>query len=302
MSHPWAPQSGDPASDCAASVVVTPAETLVNGQPVPNKLQAAQVRQGQPATVQWIFRNGGCPFDYTDCLASGATFQLRIREELSFGTSSPVITLTPTAVDATTGLIAVDLTADAVKCPGIFNLEWGLLSSFGNLLHSDVGYLIVNRGQFAETTTEGGPPTVAEIRLHLRDSDPADNLWLGVVEFDLAEIAACIQRPVEYWNEALPPISQRYNTKTYPFRFHWLEGIIGGLYQLAAAHYLRTHLPYQAGGLSVDDKNKFNEYGTIGKEKWETYKDWVKHKKYSLNCTAAMQSSGSPYGGRNWVY
>jgi hypothetical protein len=183
-------------------------------------------------------------------------------------------------------------------------MEIGISDENGNIIFINQGYLCVNRSLWTPNGLTGfgsGPPTLAEIRLALRDSSPADNLWLGVEEFDLAEVVACIERPILYWNESPPPIPQKYNTATFPWRYYWLAGICGCLYKIAESHYMRVHLPYQAGGVSVDDKNKFREYGAKGDKFWDEYRQWTQWKKVQLNAEAAVQSVGSPYYGWSWT-
>jgi hypothetical protein len=186
--------------------------------------------------------------------------------------------------------------------PGISFMDFGAFDVAGNLVFTDQGYLIVNRSRWGATSSDMGPPSIAEIRLHIRDSDPTDALWRGVIEFDAAEMAACIERPIRYFNEALPPLSTvKYNTANFPFRHNWLNGIVACLYEMAEISYMRVHLPYQAGGLSVDDKNKFREYGAKAREKWEDFKQWTAAMKRSMNAQNAIQSSFSPYSGDFWL-
>jgi hypothetical protein len=194
------------------------------------------------------------------------------------------------------------LSADSVAYPGISRADAGIFDSGGALVFTNTFYLVVNRSQFTSSVLEQGPLSLAEIRLHLRDSGPEDNLWLGVEEFDMAEIAACIERPIRYWNEAPPPIGLYYSTASFPYRYNWLNATISGLYSLAAAHYRRVHLPVQAGGVQVDDKNKSAEYQAIADKLWSEYKDWVKLRKVQLNCEAAVQTMGSPYSGWGYGY
>jgi hypothetical protein len=118
--------------------------------------------------------------------------------------------------------------------PGISFMDFGAFDVAGNLVFTDQGYLIVNRSRWGATSSDMGPPSIAEIRLHIRDSDPTDALWRGVIEFDAAEMAACIERPIRYFNEALPPLSTvKYNTANFPFRHNWLNGIVACLYEMA---------------------------------------------------------------------
>lgn len=296
------PIAGAGSVSCLTQTTSTPEITIVSGSPSLARRRAIEVVQGQANNINFTIHNlKGDPIDLSLC--DDIHVELRIREVLSMNsTSNPGVTIAGNILDATTGLVEAQLTDEVVAMPGISLAEFGVLNEDDQLLFSNQFYLVVNRGQFASEVVNQGPPSVAEIRLHLRDSDPADNLWLGLTEFDLAEIAACIERPILYWNEAPPPIRRRYNTSNFPFRYHWLEGIVACLYQLAAAHYRRVHLPHSSAGLSIDDKNKSQEYEEIGRRRWDEYKSWVQWKKVQFNAVAAMQITGSPYNaGYGWT-
>jgi hypothetical protein len=56
-------------------------------------------------------------------------------------------------------------------------------------------------------------------------------------------------------------------------------------------------LPYEAGGLAVDDKKKAAEYDARGQEMWDNWRKFVQWKRIQLNCEAAVQSTNSPYLG-----
>jgi hypothetical protein len=270
-------------------------------------MRAVEVNQGQAATIVWTMTDQlGNPVDLTTC-GGGTSFTAVCREITSFDIGSPGTPIPVTAADLANGVIDLALPLVAVAYPGITMVEVGVLTAGGLLLFSNQFYLVVNRGQFGNLAGGGvsnsGPPTLAEIRLHMRDSDPNDNLWLMNYEFDISEIAACIERPILYWNETPPPIPQRYNTSNFPWRYHYLDGIVGCLYSIASIWYARVHLPYQqSGGLQVDDKNKAEIYDRIGKAKWDEYKRWSQMVKVRLNAGNAIQALGSPYSGNYWGY
>lgn len=71
---------------------------------------------------------------------------------------------------------------------------------------------------------------------------------------------------------------------------------MGELYILAAKHYRRNQLAYNAGGIAVDDKNKAQEYEAIGNQMLQEYMKWVKMTKVQINKEAWDGSFGSTYG------
>ena len=294
-------------AQCPDQLIVTPQITCVEGKPNLRKMQAVSITAGQLATVQYTMRDpNGDPVDLSECLAAGATVVLKLIEAMM--ARNCVITIDGSVVNLVTngadGVVQATLTQPAVSIPGIYRCSFGIVDINGNPVFTNEFFLIVNRSPFITSPyslNSLGPPTLPEIRLHIRDSDPNDNLWLGVQEFDMAEIAACTERPIHYFNEAPPPINQKFTTANFPSRYFYLEAIVGCLYQMAADHYMRVHLPYQQQqGLTVDDKNKAQEYSAEGKQRWEEWKNWVRHKKVQLNAAAAFQSNGSPYWGNVW--
>ena len=61
------------------------------------------------------------------------------------------------------------------------------------------------------------------------------------------------------------------------------QGYRGLLDGMASHSYMRNHLSYQAAGLAVDDKNKFQWYRTEGKSQIAEYEAWVQNMKLQLN-------------------
>ena len=164
---------------------------------------------------------------------------------------------------------------------------------------SNTLYLYVERGIHgtADVGTGFGPPCLAEVRLHLRDA-PESNLLLDEFEFDEAEIAMAVTRPVEYWNETPPPLISQYDTTTFPFRYYWLEGICWQLFLIAANWFRRNRLPYSAGGLTIDDTGKEKEYLAAAEMYGQRYREWCLQKKVQLNMMdgfATFPSDYSPY-------
>ena len=128
------------------------------------------------------------------------------------------------------------------------------------------------------------PLSIAEVRLALRDETPDTNFLLDDVEFTDKEIAYCICRPVDLWNETPPQLSgYSYTYATFPFRYHWTQAAIGELLKLAGRHQVRNDLDYSAGGVSVKDDAKWKTYLELGARKVAEFKDWMVLKKSELN-------------------
>jgi hypothetical protein len=287
---------------CDEQHVVKAGVSQVNGVPTLARTRAISISQGQCATIEWqMLDPTGTPVDLTSCNlnATPATHKiaLRFKEQLALGNSRPVPQVDATITNAAEGLVTVTLTKQLVGVPGIYYAEMVLLTTDAEpcVVFSNTFTLIINRSTFATTGNAGGPPSIAEVRLHLRDSSPAESYLLEHVMFDDAEIALAITRPVMYWNEVPPPLDATYNTQNFPFRYHWLEGICANLFFMVAEQYRRNQLSYSAGGMSVDDQNKESSYERAGQMRWQAYREWVRATKASINLESCYGEVTSAY-------
>jgi hypothetical protein len=140
-----------------------------------------------------------------------------------------------------------------------------------------------------------GPLTTAEVRLFIRDVCPENNYLIDEVEFSDTEIAACIRRPIDKFNAMSPPLGYNLNVTNFPFREPWLVGTIGYLMQIAAAWYRRNDLPYSAGGVTVDPKDRAGEYEMLAKERLREFMESVSEIKITLNVAQGFGGVGSQY-------
>lgn len=124
--------------------------------------------------------------------------------------------------------------------------------------------------------------TDMDIRIWLRDTDPAANVLLDDFEFGAEEIRTAQTLTVDYWNET-PPNIGGYNYDKFPYRFALLRGTAANLLFIAANRYRRNEAQYNAGGLQFDSENKHQQYDAAGQRLWEEYKQWVRMKKREIN-------------------
>ena len=217
--------------------------------------------------------------------ASLPRFVFRIRENLSLGFS---LTQTQTGYsvhleDAATGRVRIELPSTATQHPGVYFAKIAVVSDQGLILFTNVFYVIIERGQFGDGRWTGGPPTIAEIRLHLRDSSPSESLLLDNIRFDDAEIALAISRPIDYWNEAPPPVGPRMTTRNFPHRFHWMEAIVANLFWMLEEHQRANNLTYSAAGVQVNDHDREVNYARAAERRWGNFVAFVRNKKAALN-------------------
>lgn len=224
--------------------------------------------------------------------------RFRIREALSLG-CSPVpcrMEYPARVIDAENGRVRVTLPRTATNTPGVYFGEMALVRTDATpepVMFSNTFYVYIDRALWSAKGPKG-PPSIAEIRLHLRDSGGAENFLLDNVKFDDAEIALAVQRPVQYWNEVPPPI-ETYSTQNFPFRYHWLEGICANLFLMVAEHFRANNLQYQAAGVAVNDQDKMGVYEEAAARRNAAFQSFVRAKKVEMNIAKCYGGIGSPY-------
>jgi len=300
-----------PISVAGQNVISAPIST-VNGTKVLTRSRAVTLTQGQCATISWqLHDKDGNPVDLTPAGFGGQTpppdykIVLRLKEQIALGYGLEPLQVDAVVTDASKGEVTAALTAQMVGLAGIYYGEMALISVPAEaaqqpcVIFSNTFSIIINRSTFGPLDTGsnriGGPPSIAEIRLHLRDSAPGESFLLDNLMFDDAEIALAISRPVMYWNEIPPPLDQTYNTQNFPFRYHWLEGICANLFMMVAEQFRRNQLDYSAAGMSVNDQNKESNYERAGQMRWQAYRDWVRATKASINLESCYGEVSSTY-------
>ena len=131
-------------------------------------------------------------------------------------------------------------------------------------------------------TGNSGFLTDVDVRIWLRDNDPEANLLLDDFEFSAEEIRTAMTLTVDYWNET-PPWVGSYDYDKFPYRYALLKGTAANLLFMGAHRFRRNHLGYSAGGLTVDDQNKYQQYDAAGARLWDEYKQWTLQMKRSIN-------------------
>lgn len=305
----------DPSSvDCSEQIIIRPRVTRVENQPILAKIPSLLTSRGVTPVVEMVLRDSeGRPINLTNCgfnssnssmsTSGSPTPQIigKIREAVIADSARPAIDLDAAVWDSDSGTIRCRIPLDVTKTNGIYRGQWAYKDSDGGILFTSKFYLFVDRSEFTtEEVRNIGVPSPDDIRVFLRDSAPEDNYLLSELEFDLTEIVESIIRCVDHFNSAQPPIPQKFSTSDFPNPVVLLNGTMGYLYQIAAKHYRRNHLPYSAGGMQIDDKNKAAEYEQMGAQMVGEYNQWVKNKKAQINAQNFNGSFGSgyEYGGR----
>lgn len=188
---------------------------------------------------------------------------------------------TITVTDATYGVIEFNLPAVVRNKAGVYFAEIGVVEG-DELVFCNEIYVYVERSSFGNTPY--GPPGHNDIRINLRDSDSAESELLNTQMYDLTDIAQSVTRAVQYWNE-LPPSSRtfRYSTFNFPHRNLWIEGAQAFLFQSVVEQFRKNRLPYQAGGVALDDQNKVQEYHAAAGQALQSFREQAVNLKAQMN-------------------
>ena len=320
------PPSPLPAS-CQNQHIIMPANQrdAGSGKAILTRTAAIEIRGQQKATIEYTMRDrAGVPVDLRPCLCLpyGEEENLpgddedcpcehklvfRLCEYLSGGGIEFPVRL----VDAENGKVAVDLAAEDTTTPGVYFGEFAMIECdadvsnnptcdttvvFSNKLYVLIGRNLWNNRMNCEGPA--GPPSISEIRLHLRDTQADESYLLDNVAFSDEEIAQAVYLPVQYWNEIPPPIGT-HTTNSFPYRYHWLMAIAGYLFLTVAEQQRRNNLSYSAGGVQVNDQNREPNYEQAAQRRLDEWRAFVVRKKAEINLSNAWGSVGSSYG-RSW--
>ena len=198
-------------------------------------------------------------------------------------------------VTATTGLIMCEIPSQVTTAPGIYNAEAAILDATGTPIFSNECYVYVAGSAWAAASNN--MPTLDDLRLSLRDNDPAENELIENYDFGLPEICYALVRAVRFWNSQPPLIAPAATTGFPSYEIAHLGAQLY-LFELAEEHYRRNRLPYAAGQTQLDDKAKEENYNKAYQDRFQRFRQLVMHTKASINLGRGFSSfSGGRYGG-----
>lgn len=299
------------------------------GRPVLTRTHAYSISGAKRACIEHVMRDvNGSPVNIAACLGletsdssssqsqssssqsseapcSGHALRFRLGEYLTCGGTE----YEATVVDATQGVVKVCFEPEDTNCPGIFFGEFAIVAlsddpdsddCLETVIFSNHVYVIIGTNLWQQRVCgpcAAGPLSIPEVRMHLRDSGPAESYLLDNVAFSDEEIIHAMTLPVQYWNEIPPPIGVYYNTGNFPYRYHWLMATTGYLFLTVAEQQRRNNLQYAAGGVQVNDQAKEPNYETAAQRRIQEFKDFVRRTKASINLEMGYGGVGSTYRG-----
>jgi hypothetical protein len=193
-----------------------------------------------------------------------------------------VTIVTPPGAD---GLVTLDLDPEDIPFAGMWYAGIVGFNASDQIIAEWPMWLEIRRSISELAEPCNTPINIAEVRLIMRDTVPEANNLLLEFEFTDQEIAFTIMRPIEEWNEMPPPVAT-FTGATFPYREHWRKATAGYLMRMAARKYLRDDLQYNAGGLSINDKSKWDAYENMGQKLIDEWRVWAKQEKVRLNSLA----------------
>jgi hypothetical protein len=252
---------------------------LVDRQSCPNEWPVFRFQQftEQSQTVE-LREECGDPVDLT-----GRTVSFVAKDR--WGKQTADVAKAMTVIDAESGQVQLSLTPAESADPGIFLGEVTLYNG-DTAVRRFRCYLEITENLDSVSGRSRGL-TIAEIRMAIMDRCDADNFLLDNVEFSDTQIVWAIRRPVDLWNDMPPDLRLYYTSADFPYRYYWVNGVIGELLAMAAHNSRRNNLRYSAANLTVDDKSDAPEYQREANELRSEYKQWVLLTKRAININRA---------------
>jgi len=217
--------------------------------------------------------------------ASGNVVTLTTSETLAGYPVDMLITCTWTT--PSTGLINVPVPHDEEQTPGIWIGEFTVYedSTQAKALRRFRCYVEIQPSLAKLGQAQvNAPLSIAEIRMAMRDRCAEDNFLLDSMEFSDSEIAFCIRRPVDWWNETAQRLRiATYTYTTFPYRYHWLDATVGELLKIGSYNLNRNRITLNAGGINTDDKERGKLYLELSDKLIKEYHSWGTAQMKGLN-------------------
>ena len=250
-------------------------------------------RQGQGAKLTlWVTDRNGAAVD----LSGGSDLLIKFLSKDKSANNQLRVRAAGTITDAETGKVEVLLSATQLAFAGIYVAQLFVTGPNDETLWVTDYWLEV---AWALDLCSSGPITIPEVRLILRDSCPGQNILLDDFEFDDSQIIACMRHPISEFNERWEP-QTRFVPRNFPYRFHWLRATCGYLLEIAARGYARDELPYQAGGVSINDKDKSEIYMNMAMQLLTEWRTFIKDRKVAMNIEGGYGSMLSGYSANRY--
>lgn len=304
---PMTPDWVSDASTDGVRTVVLPATKLYN-DPLYGKLRGVTVDQGSPVWLKVVMYapQTGAPQRFSvGSYSTPPTVEVRYREAVGISGNLYVPDDGDEPSLASDGTyVLLPLPQEVKDTPGVYRFQTRVLTGEGSEAARDEGWVYVQRGMWTstgDTPADYGPPTMSEMRTALRDH-PGANRLLGEYEFDGAEVGQALVSAVQQYNNTYPVGGRNFDTTNFPvlWRRQWIDGALAFLFETAGHYQRRGHLPYAAGGVSIDDVAKEKDYvmaANLYRDRFQKFCDLEKGRQ-SVEAGWGSTGSGVPRYGR----
>jgi hypothetical protein len=225
------------------------------------------------------------------------TGQPRVMARYSEATGGNPIQAQVTAevLDAPTGLVMCEVPLVVSQVPGVYLGELAIIDPTNTPIYSNECY-VYNEGS-GWSANRGILPALDEMRLSLRDNDPAENELIENYDFGLPELCYAVVRTVRFWNSQPPWLQAASTCGGIPSSEIMMLGTQLYLFELAEEHYRRNRLPYAAGQTQLDDKAKEENYNKAYTDRMTRFRQLVMHTKAAMNMNRGWGGFVTNYGG-----
>ncbi len=289
--------------DCSVMLPEAPASTA-EGCVIRTKRRHIPVNKGVVGTAVWIMRkSNGMAANFTACLAGSDSVSeeddmvVKVRFQ-GCDRSCIIAEVDGVVQDSDHGIIEFEIPLSVSSNAGVYFFQAALMNG-DSPVFMDGGLISVEHGMWGDTSHMNGPPTIQDIRFATQDRQEA-NVLLRAYEYDDADILEAIRWPVAQFNETPPDLGRRFTCNNFPYRYHWIQAVVGRLMTAAAQHYVRNKMQAASGGMTVDDKNKDSDYLRFAQLYLQEWKEFLILKKVELNARQAFGSLGSGYSRGGW--
>jgi len=224
--------------------------------------------------------------------SSVALMKVRFSEAITFETLIEEVDVTE--YDPESGTAVFEVPASVADLPGVYLASLGIFLEDGDStrLVSQKNLWVYNEPSvWASNPYSCALPAWEEIKLLLRDSSPIENELLQKQFYDVEEVAQAAVETVRIWNDT-PPLICVKTTQNFSYGQLWRLGIRYYLAEIVLEWFRKNRLPYSAGGVTVDDMNKIQEYSIVQQQVGQEFKQTMLRLKVQRNIAASFGKLG----------
>ena len=229
---------------------------------------------------------------YLPDLTNQARVMARYTEASSGGPT--VVQVTASVIDAAAGMIMCEIPTTITDVVGVYQADVAIVDKTNTPIYSNECFVYNEASAWG--AGRGTIPALSDMRLSLRDSDPAENELIENYDFGLPELCYAVVRTVRFWNSQ-PPFVLGASTISFPNTEVMMLGTQLYLFELAEEHYRRNKLTYSAGQTQLDDKDKEQNYNRAYQDRYQRFRQLVMHNKAAINMGRGWASFAGHYGG-----